>query len=296
MAPEGLALKIYIVTTGRAYNSEALAYQDFFQSFGHQCVIGPRNSPTLREFDVAVLFNGLNPFWHQYPRVVVEEYHSLSAGRFRQVKDLAKRVLNRRGDVKVFLNDYVREGMFYRPSEEHVRRPMGFFDTPKNGEVEKCFDIVYAGSQRSGLSEKVVGLASLGLTILMVGSFSGIQHPQITIQSPVGPKDIPGFLDSASVGLNFVPLTEPFIHQDSTKIIEYAARGLGILSNSYSWIDSFFAARGGRYLPLEEVTDVQSVRRFGFEAPSVDDLAWPVLLRESGLLRNIDRASSVNSI
>jgi len=296
VVPERLSLKIYIVTTGRAFNSEALAYQDFFQSHGHQCVIGPRKSPTLSEFDVAVLFNGLNPFWHQYPRVVVEEYHSLSTGRFRQMKDLAKRVLNRRGDVKVFLNDYVREGMFYRPSAEHVRRPMGFFDIAKNGEAEKRFDIVYAGSQRSGLSETVVGLASLGLTILMVGSFSGIEHPQIKIQPPVGPKDIPALLDLASIGLNFVPLTEPFVHQDSTKLIEYAARGLGILSNSYFWIENFFDERGGKYLPLEEVTDAQSVRRFGFEAPRVDDLAWPVLLRESGLLTNLSRASSLKGL
>lgn len=283
-------IRIYIVTTGRSYSPESEAYRDFFEAAGHECTLGPRKRSAFNSFDVAILFNGLNPFWHKYPLVVVGEYQSLSTGEFRRAKDAIKRFVNRRSDVKVFLNHYVRKNMGYRDSAEFVYRPMGFFHAPKPSSKRKEFDIVYAGSERQGVAEAAVKLANLGLSVLLVGQFQNFKHPKITVHEPVSPQSVWELLDRASIGLNLVPFRRPFIYQDSTKVIEYASRGLGILSNSYPWVDDFFATRGGRYLKIDDVSDADSVRAFEYRTPKVGDREWNEVLAEARLLAFIERA------
>jgi hypothetical protein len=283
-------LSIYIATTGRAYNSEAQAYTDFFEAAGHRCDFGSRQDYNAEDYDVEILFHGLHPFWQKRSPLVVGEYQSLSTGAFGPQKDVVKRVLNRRSDIKVFLNEYVRKGMFFGPNTPHFYRPMGYFKPLTVSTKPKEFDVVYAGSERKGVTDIVARLADLDLSVLLLGDFQSVKHPGVTSHEPVSPKQVWEFLDLARVGLNLVPLRRPFISQDSTKVIEYTSRGLGVLSNAYEWVDNFYASRGGSYMNIDDVTDADSVRLFGYRTPRVGDLEWNTVLSQSGLLTAIEQA------
>lgn len=281
-------MKICIVTTGRSFSPDALAYREFFLSRGHSCSI-LWSGESLEGFDVAILFNGINPFWRKYPPVVVAEYQSLSTGRGRRLKDLLKRAVNKRGDLYVFLNEYVRRGSFHPSTARHILRPMGF-SSPRDpvplGERE--FDIVYAGSNRPGLVAVFRHLAELGLKLLAVGNFPTLSIPNVDVISSVSAPDVPQYLDRAKVGLNFVPLRQPYIFQDSTKVIEYASRGLGILSNPYPWIDEFMAQSGGTYLSLRNAEDADTIRTFDYRVPEVSNREWTTLLSRSALIDELE--------
>ena len=161
-------MRICISTKGRAFNPEAQAYQEFFQALGHLCSIRPGRID-YRSFDVVILFNGFNPFWRRYPQTVVEEYQSLSTGQFRRLKDVTKRLLNKRGQIVIAPSDYVLRGMFFRNNERTVIRPMGYFPELKHNVISKRYGLVYAGSERLGLRDCLAKFDRLGLKILMIG-------------------------------------------------------------------------------------------------------------------------------
>ena len=273
----------------RAFNSETQAYVDYFQSRGHSCVEVETGS-SLLEYDVAILFNGFFPFWQRYPPIVVSEYQSLSTGSFPKLKNRIKRLVNKRGDIFVFLNDYVREGMAFGDAEPYILRPMGYFHSAPRAKEKGSlpYDLVYAGSDRQGLENQVRRLIGLGLEMLLVGHFPWAQDLRISVSQPVRPLDVPPLLDLARAGLNFVPNREPYIFQDSTKVVEYASRGLGVVSNSYYWVDTFMNARNGRYLDLGEVRKKADVTDFPYRAPEISDLRWDLLLDNSGLVEQIE--------
>lgn len=288
-------MKICILTTGRAYNPEAQAYQDFFRTLGHFCSISS-GRVDFRFFDIVLLFNGFNPFWRRYPQTVIAEYQSLSTGQFRRLKDVTKRLLNKRGQIVIAQSDYVLRGMFFRMSERTVIRPMGYFPEAKQHEIVKRYDIVYSGSERPGLREFIVKFDRMGLKVLMLGNFDHFCFTNVTTLPQAHPKEVPALLDQATCGLNFVPAQSPYIYQDSTKVIEYAARGLGIISNSYPWIDHFFKDRGGRYLNIDHATNLHVIRDFRYAQPRVSDLAWPTLLDNCGLVEALEKLSHTNSV
>lgn len=285
-------MKICIVSPGRSYSPDSLAYQDFFSSEGHECVLRD-SSESLEDSDVAILVSGFYPFWRSYPPVVVVEYRSLSTGSFRVLKDLMKRVFNKRGDVYVFLNDYVRRGSFFRASAQHVIRPMGYFQVNRPLPTAlREFDVVYAGSVRPGVKSAIEKLAGVGLGVLVLGDFSGPFHANVTVVPSVPVREVSHYLDRARIGLNFIPPRHPYIHQDSTKVLDYVARGLGVISNDYPWVNQFFSSRGGKFLRLEAVDSAESVRNFEFVSPEIVDLSWAQVLESSGLLRGLLRARS----
>lgn len=282
-------MRICIVRSGKAFNSETEAYVAYFLRHGHSCSVAD-DLAGVEDFDVAILFNGFFPFWCKYPSLVVSEYQSLSTGKLPKLKDLAKRILNKRGDITVFLNDYVRSGMSGKRVGKFILRPMGHFGgrTGVRPHAGKEFDLVYAGSDRPGLRCEVRRLVELGLKVLLVGSFPWAQGLEVTEVKPVRPVDVPPLLDLARVGLNYVPKRAPYIYQDSTKVIEYSSRELGVVSNSYHWVNQFFQERNGRYLQLERVRTKEDVISFPYLIPEVSDLGWDSLLEKSGLVQQIE--------
>lgn len=274
--------RIAIVTSGKAYLPEATAYHQHFSSHGFCSSVIPAGEYNPDCFDVVVLFNGFNPFWKKYSPIVVEEYHSLSTGQLRVAKDLLKRVLNKQGNLRIFLNEEVRARMFFRKNPEYLYRPMGVFPTPSIKPLKK-FDIVYLGSRRRGLEPAIKKLASMGFSILLVGDLFDLTDETIHCSGMVRPEEVGEALLQARFGLNFQPTVLPFSIQDSTKLLEYCSAGLDILSSRGQWTESFERSRNAKFQFLDQVKRRQDILDFQYSTPDVSDLEWSRVLERVGL-------------
>lgn len=283
---------IAIEVTNNAFLPEAYAYRDYFKGKGFQCDFVDKGDPRLLDYDCALLFHGFHPFWKKYPKFIIGEYHSLSTGRYNRIKDVLKSLFNVRSNIYIFLNDDVRKKMWFSKNINYITRSMGYskedFESFKS--EEKKFDIVYCGSYRDGLWGIIKKLADLGLTIAVVGPEIPFKHELITSFGRKVPMEARKIITQAKYGLNYTPNVFPLNVQDSTKVIEYCAAGLGIITNRYHWINKFEKNRNACFLDLDVIDSVGVVVNYSFVTPDVSDLSWEFIMEKCGIaekLRNL---------
>jgi hypothetical protein len=71
--------------------------------------------------------------------------------------------------------------------------------------------------------------------------------------------------------------------QDSTKILEYCAAGLGVITNRYFWVDDFESKTKARFLDLNAVKERADVENFNFIVPDMKEFDWQVVIESSGV-------------
>lgn len=280
---------IAIEITDKAFLPESYAYRDFFIQKGFKCEFLYKGDADILNYDAVLLFHGFHPFWRKYPKYIIGEYHSLSTGRYSRLKDLFKRVFNVRPSLYIFLNEKVREKLWFSKNINYATRSMGFNkdDFKEFENKEKIFDIVYCGSYREGLTAELEKLANMGFSIALVGPEILIDHKNITLFGRQEPNKAREIMSQARYGLNYTPDIFPLNIQDSTKVIEYCAAGLGVITNRYQWVNNFERARGGNFLCLDNIKKHEDVDFFNFIIPCVSDLSWSELIENTGIEKRI---------
>lgn len=274
---------IAIEITNKAFLPEAYAYRDYFESHGFFCEFINQGSNEILDYDAVVLFHGFHPFWKKYPKFIIGEYHSLSTGKHNRVKDLIKRMFNVRSDLYIFLNEEVRQKMWLKSKRKYLIRNMGYnkHDFEEYKFEKKKFDIVYSGSNRDGLLPYIKKLADLDFSIAVVGFETNFKHDNVFIFNRMTPKDARKIIAQSTYGLNYTPNIFPLNIQDSTKVIEYCAAGLGVITNKYKWVNDFERLREANFLNLDIIKNREDISNFKFIIPDVSDLDWDCILENT---------------
>lgn len=284
---------IAIEKSEKAFLPEAYAYRDYFRQNGYICEFVSKNSKEALDFDALVLFHGFHPFWKKYPKFVISDYNSLSTGRFNRLKNLTKRILNVRGDLYIFLNEDVRKHMFFTSRINYIVRNMGYSsDLTETYSSEKKFDVIYSGSYRPGLTHQIDKLANLGLKIAVVGFDYKSENSNVVSFGRVEPSKAINLIAQSKYGLNYTPNVFPLNVQDSTKVIEYCAAGLGVITNRYKWINDFEQSTQSKFLSLENIRTLEDVINFDYKSAPVSKLSWSSVLETSNILTKIREISS----
>lgn len=284
---------IAIEKSEKAFLPEAYAYRNYFRQNGYVCEFVNKNSKEALDFDAIILFHGLHPFWKKYPKFVISEYNSLSTGRFNRLKDLVKRILNIRGDLYIFLNEEVREHMFFTSKTNYIVRSMGHSSNFTNtSSHNKNFDVIYSGSYRPGLTHQIDNLANLGLKVAVVGFDYKSENSNIISFGRVSPSKAMNLIAQSRYGLNYTPNIFPLNIQDSTKVIEYCAAGLGVITNRYKWINDFEQSTQSKFLSLDDIHTYEDVINFDFKSADISNLSWSSILETSNILIKIRELSS----
>jgi hypothetical protein len=192
---------------------------------------------------------GTRPFWKKKEGRAIEihEYQSLSTPPYAHFKNFAKKIVNKRPNGRIFLNEFVHRDLSFSDNIPYIYRDMGvdeaLFQSPS---ANPLYDIVYCGSiaGRNGLIEILRRFAG-NYKVVVVGNVSELErsllkHENITILGRIERKDLPEIYRNSRFGLNFTPDLYPYNIQTSTKTLEYLASGLGLISNKYKWSEQFF--------------------------------------------------------
>lgn len=253
------------------------------------------------DFDVVWRFMGMDRSGQG--RKIIHEYNSLSTGSFASFKNKMKKACNQRPDGRVFLNRAVKSHFSFNDGVPERMRDMGidkhFFDL---SDVKKEYDFVYSGSLTDRGRVVTDGLHFFKdqlkeYSLLVIGDVPDAIYDyfkdtkNITFTGRVPYRDVPNVAKKAIYGLNLMPDIYPLNAQTATKVIEYCALGLKVVTSDYKWSRKFCRTRQANFFFLKndfENLTPKNLESFEFKTPSVDDLEWSSLIKSSKIFDLLD--------
>ena len=264
-------ITVHFVHGARSYLPELTAYQAHIEHLGHAVQMHTQ-AHTVPDDALAVWWICGRVPTDQARRfkgaLQVHEYASASVAPLAWLKDRIKQWQHPVPDFRVFQSDWVRQRMGFRDTVRdavpYALRDMGVPDVFLTAQALQPpeFDLVYLG-EMSRLQRFVPLLHTLGqagLSLLLVGDvppalqerLATLGHIQSTGRVPQD--QVPAQLLRARAGLNLMPDVLPLSEQTSTKLLEYLALGLPVISNPYAWAQRTALAHAGRV----QLLDVQA--------------------------------------
>ena len=254
-------ITVHFVHGARSYLPELAAYQAQIEHLGHAVQMHTQAHNVPDDAQAVWWICGRVPS-AQARRlkgaVQVHEYASASVAPLAWLKDRIKQWQHPVPDFRVFQSDWVRQRMgFGQPDAvPFALRDMGVPDAFLTAQAQQPpeFDLVYLGEMRRLLHfvPLLHTLGRAGLSLLLVGDvpaalqerLAALGHIQSTGRVPQD--QVPAQLLRARAGLNLMPDVLPLAEQTSTKMLEYLALGLPVISNPYAWAQRTAQAHAGR--------------------------------------------------
>ncbi len=260
-------ITVHFVHGARSYLPELAAYQSHIQSLGHAVHMHTQAHSVPGDAQAVWWMCGRVPA-DQARRfkgaVQVHEYASASVAPLAWLKDRIKQWQHPVPDFRVFQSEWVRHRMGWQDTVPFALRDMGVPDAFLTAQALQPpeFDLVYLGEMRRLLHfvPLLQTLGQAGLKLLLVGDvppalqahLATLDHIQSTGRVPHD--QVPAQLLRARAGLNLMPDVLPLNEQTSTKMLEYLALGLPVISNPYAWAQRTARAHLGR----AQLLDVQA--------------------------------------
>jgi glycosyltransferase involved in cell wall biosynthesis len=287
---------IHFIRNGPSYLPEIDAYCAYIQSRGHQTMVHDSSRSVPTSASVVWWICGHVPLREAHRlrgAFQIHEYASASIPSYAWLKDQVKHWTQPQPDYRIYQNVWVRERMGFADGVPHALRDMGvaehFFNTPSHSPATE-FDLVYLGEMSRLLSFIPVlqEMDASGRSLLLVGDVPAelqkLLSANVHCTGRVSHMDVPRQLRRARFGLNLVPNTLPYQQQTSTKVLEYCAAGLRVVSNAYPWVRYFMAQHNANFYLLND--DAQSLapsfgeglEAYPYEVPDMRKLAWPQIL------------------
>lgn len=279
---------------GKAHLPGIYSYMSVFSKLGINCIIEYREKGFIPFGRIHWKFMGVVPNNPGNDRITVHEYTSLSVPPLPRIKDFVKRAINSKPDMRVFQNNLLKNVYSYNDDVPHFYRPVIcgdiFFkikDTPKK------YDFVYCGTLDSTrkIDKPLFSLIEYfhNRSFLIIGQPTGdIQEKlnkfsNVTTTGKIPYEKVPEQMSKARYGLNLVPDIYPFNRLISTKLLEYCAMGLPVLTLGGEWLETFEKEKGARFFKIGK-DNLSKLDEFDFRIPSVEDYHPDVVFHKSGII------------
>lgn len=297
-------MKIGIVNSGKSYLPEVKAYDYYFnnqKSFESKIIMTDEiKSYKSSDFDVLWKFPGVDYKRDFKETKIIHEYNSLSTGTNTGIKNIIKKKLNVKPNGRIFLNDCVKENFNFKDGVPNLNRDMGISKEFFIKTNEKEFDFVYVGSMDKGRGLKYGLLPFVsnmkGFTIILIGEPNNElylefkKNKNIIFTGIVNYNEVSKLASKAEYGYNYIPNVFPYNIQTSTKLLEYCAMGLKIVTTNYDWVNIFELKNKGSFLKLNsDLSNLtpEIINKFSFITPNVENLEWNRLLSNINILEFI---------
>ena len=294
--------KILCIHSGISYLPEIEAYKKYFKKYNIEFTDSYKdlnNNYNIDDFDLLLHIMGTDFMNNDKPKI--HDYTSLSTGKYTFIKNKIKRYFNQKPVLRLFLNENVKNKMKFNDGILYLIRDMGvdnnFFNII---DAKKKFDFVYLGSVTK--DRKIPELLYKfknelqSSTLLVVGSvpydifdsFKSVGN--ITFSGKVKYEDVPKLVSTADYGINLIPNIYPFNIQTSTKLLEYCALGLKIITTNYKWANEFENKYSGSFFKIDEDLNnfkIEDIKSYNFKTPNIDELEWISMFDKIDLHKNI---------
>ena len=227
---------------------------------------------------------------------VIHEYASLSTGKFPKLKNEIKRVFNIKPTLRIFLNKNVKNGFGFNDKIPYIYRDMGIDESFFIKTEKKNYDFVYVGSMSN--DREIVNILEKFAQDLKTSSLLMIGEPDkslyesykkfanIVFTGKLKYQDVPKIASQAEYAINYIPDRYPYNLQTSTKLLEYVAMDLKIISTDYQWVNEFEKERKMKFYRISNDLrefDTRKIIRFNFINNNIFDLKWKQIIEKSNI-------------
>lgn len=292
-------MKIAFVHNQKAFLPEVEAYHRFFASYGIDCTEIRPEALKQTAADVEWFFMGSDFSTLREGRFRIHEYVSASVPPYRKFKDLVKSFFNTQPDYRLFQNAFVKDCFHFRDQIPFGFRDMGisadWLQPP--AKLQKTIDFIYVGKLHNRemirclldhfsnvLKDKTLLLVSRDYQDWAT-AYRNFEH--IRFIGPVPQETVRAYLHSSRYALNLIPDLPPYNQQTPTKLLEYLACRIPVISTRNAWMNSFQQQSGGRYFYLEpDLSNLneEKLGSFDFQFPDLSGWTWEQQIRKSGIL------------
>jgi glycosyltransferase involved in cell wall biosynthesis len=296
-------IKILFMRSENAFLPEVDAYINYFNNIKEFKAYDSSKIKDykLEDFDVIWEFKGFGGIKKNKNQILIHEYASLSTGRFPILKNFIKSKFNSKPDLRLFLNKNVKEGFWFNNDVDFCYRDMGIDEQfISQNDIEKEFDFVYVGSigkEREmdkflkSFTEKDNG------TLCLVGNVEDKiyneykEHKNLIFIGKVQYSEVSEIVAKAEYGINFMPDKYPFNIQTSTKLLEYLALGLKVVTTDYEWVRQFEEKHNCSFYKLDYNNlsfDKKSIEEHQFDSRfRADEHLWLRVIEKSGIKKSL---------
>lgn len=277
------------------------AYRQFFSGYQITCEIVNKNDLGLIHRHVEWWMMGTDLTKPKEGIFKVHEYCSSSVPPWRWWKNWWKSFFNAQPDFRLFLNEYVRKAFNFHDHIPFGYRDMGIPEHWLQTDPflhERDYDFVYTGDlspiRQPGLLLNCFATGAMkDKTLLIIGkdyeylqeAYAGYKN--IVFTGPFPYDTMESHILKARFGINYMIDKEPFNQQTSTKLLEYAALGLPIITTQYAWVEQFQQQYGGNFFYLQpDLSNFtwEQVNSFPYSKPDMESFTWENRIRSSGVL------------
>ena len=294
--------KVLLRNTKGAYLPEIDAYINFFNGKSDYYFYKDLDikDVDVNSFDIIWSFMGIDTEKHEKFRV--HDYASLSTGKFPLLKNSIKKIVNKEPSLRLFLNDEVKNGFCFNDKISYVLRDMGvdasfFLSNPSN---KKEYDYVYVGAistaRRTDVLLRRFKKDYKNKSLLVIGDITKdwldeFKADNITYTGRLPYSEVAKTASLSVHGINWVPYKYPYYLQTSTKLLEYMALGLKIVTNEYPWVNNFEQAQKSKFYKVNENFDLDfaSIEKYDFITSSVEHFRWETVLKDSMLEEKLNK-------
>ncbi|TDM12392.1 glycosyltransferase [Macrococcus lamae] len=289
-------IKIAFLHERKSYLPEIDAYVEFLNSTDKFEAVIVENVREIDEtYDIIWKVMGID-LKRKRGVGLVHEYSTMTVGKNAKLKDFIKRTVNCKPDGRAFQSKRVQDVYNFKDNTPFIYRDMGVHHSYYDVHSDKEYDFVYVGTMdptRQLDNMMKFFEKNREMSIILIGTpDEELQKvygslPNVTFYGRVPNNELPSVAAKAHYGLNYIPDVFPFNEQTSTKLIEYCALNLKIVTTNYQWINEFEEREGGHFFKVEE--DMSNLSRtaldnFDFKTPDLRKKEWSRLLTDAGLV------------
>ena len=107
-------------------------------------------------------------------------------------------------------------------------------------------------------------------------------YSNIIFKGRIPYKDIPALISKAEYGINYIPDKAPYNKQTSTKLMEYMALGLKIVTTNYQWVNNFETQTNSRFYKMQnDNINMEEIEKFEFRTNFSEDYSWRFIIDSS---------------
>lgn len=292
--------KILMLSSGKAILPEINAYKKYITDYQ---IVDSRELDIIdfTEFDLIWKFMGTDIF-RKLDIPVIHEYASLSTGKFPKLKNEIKKVFNIKPKVRIFLNKNVKSEFGFNDKIPYIYRDMGIDECFFIKNEKKNYDFVYVGSMSNdrgivNILEKFTQDLK-NSSLLMIGEPDKSiyeaykKYSNIVFTGKLKYQDVPKIASQAEYAINYIPDKYPYNLQTSTKLLEYIAMNLKVITTDYLWVNEFEKEREMKFYrvlnDLREL-DEKNLRNFNFKNTNIKDRLWKNIIDKSKVKKQIDK-------
>ena len=284
-----------ILSNKKSYLPEIFAYRNYFIKNKIKVIISNQEL-LLKNCDFIIIFCGFFLKRKLKNKFYIHDYSSLSTPPLCKVKDLIKKYMNYKPNLRIFNSKLIKNQMNYNDNVPCIIRSQGVLKNFFQKRPQKFnYDFLYTGSieTRNGLDKIFFKYLKLGFSILVIGNVSNtykIKFSNFTKIKFLGPKkytNIHKYYKMCKYGLNYIPDEFPYNAQYSTKFLEYSASKLNIVSNKTVFMKNISKKYKIKNVYDEDIHTVQDLKNAQFHHINMTNYEWNVVLEKSGILNKL---------